>query len=160
MSDFTPITTQEELDAVIGERLKRERDTVTKRYEEKYAGYVSGADHEAALADLKKQVDDAAKKQNENQALIDGLNAKVRGYETASVKTRIAQELGLPHELAERLSGNDEEAIRKDAEALAKIVGVQKKKFPPTAKTEPDKELNGKKAAYYELLQSMKYQEG
>ena len=35
MSEFTPITTQEELDAVIGERLKRERDTVTKRYEEK-----------------------------------------------------------------------------------------------------------------------------
>lgn len=160
MSEFTPITTQEELDAVIGERLKRERDTVTKRYEEKYAGYVSGSDHEAALADLQKQVDDAAKKQSENQALIDGLNAKVCGYEIASVKTRIAQEFGLPNELAERLAGDDEDAIRKDAETLAKIVGAQHKKFPPTAKTEPDKELDDKKAAYYELLQSMKDQEG
>lgn len=160
MSEFTPITTQEELDAVIGERLKRERDTVTKRYEEKYAGYVSGADHEAALAELQKQVDDAAKKQSDSQALIDGLNAKVRGYETNSVKMRVAQELGLPHELAERLSGDDEDAIRKDAEALAKIVGAQQKKYPPAAKTEPNKELSGKSAAYYELLQSMKDQEG
>ena len=126
MSEFTPITTQEELDAVIGERLKRERDTVTKRYEEKYAGYVSGADHEAALADMQKQVDDAAKKQSENQALIDGLNAKVRGYETNSVKMRVAQELGLPHELAERLSGDDEDAIRKNPMRKIKSLRIDK----------------------------------
>ena len=40
MSDFTPITTQEEFDKAIGERLKRERETVKKEY----AGYLSPDD--------------------------------------------------------------------------------------------------------------------
>lgn len=37
MAEFTPITTQDELDKVLAERLKRERETVRKEY----AGYLS-----------------------------------------------------------------------------------------------------------------------
>ena len=32
MSEFTPITTQEQFDAAIGERLKRERESLAKKY--------------------------------------------------------------------------------------------------------------------------------
>ena len=32
MAEFTPINTQEEFDAAIGARLKRERDTITAKY--------------------------------------------------------------------------------------------------------------------------------
>ena len=50
MSDFKVIETQEQFDAAIGERLKRERDTVKKEYEgylspeaaeKKFSGYLS-----------------------------------------------------------------------------------------------------------------------
>ena len=40
MAEFTPITTQEDFDKAIGERLKRERETVKKEY----AGYLSPED--------------------------------------------------------------------------------------------------------------------
>lgn len=43
MADFTAITTQEQFDAIIGERLKREKETYSKKY----------ADYD----DLKSQVD-------------------------------------------------------------------------------------------------------
>ncbi|MEG1873329.1 MAG: hypothetical protein RR194_04715, partial [Ruthenibacterium sp.] len=33
MAEFTPITTQEQFDAAIGERIKRERETIAKKYE-------------------------------------------------------------------------------------------------------------------------------
>ena len=46
------ITTQEEFDARISERLKRERETLAKRYEEKYAGYVAKDAHDQAVAEL------------------------------------------------------------------------------------------------------------
>lgn len=83
------ITTQEEFDARISERLKRERETLAKRYEEKYAGYVAKDAHDQAVAELNDQLAAARQAAEESKATIDGLNAKVRGYETASVKTRI-----------------------------------------------------------------------
>ena len=53
MAEFTPITTQEEFDKAIGDRLKRERETVKKEYadylspddvQKKYEGYLSPDD--------------------------------------------------------------------------------------------------------------------
>ena len=159
--NFVAITTQEEFDARISERLKRERETISKRYEEKYAGYVSKDDHDQAIATLNDEIATAREAAAQNQATIDGLNAKVHGYETASVKTRIAHEVGLPYELAERLTGDDEAAIRKDAEALTKLipnwahVGAAKASAP-AAKPEPTQGANGTVAAYQTLLNNMR----
>ena len=47
MGDFTPIETQEQLDAVIGERIKRERETSAKKYE----GYLSPDDFKQTTED-------------------------------------------------------------------------------------------------------------
>lgn len=53
MSDFKVIETQEQLDAILGDRLKRERETVKKEFEgylspedaaKKYEGYLSPED--------------------------------------------------------------------------------------------------------------------
>lgn len=156
--NFVAITTQEEFDARISERLKRERETISKRYEEKYAGYVSRDDYDKAVSDLNNQLAVARETAEQHQATIDGLNAKVRGYETASVKTRIAHEVGLPYELAERLTGDDEAAIRKDAEALTKLMGAGKAGAPAAA-TEPKQAQTGTVAAYQTLLNNMRTQE-
>ena len=122
MAEFTPINTQEELDKVIASRLQRERDTVSKQFQaqideqnQKVKGY------ETQVTDLTKQIETL----NGQVKEIGDLKSKVKAYETNSVKMRIAREIGLPYELADRLSGEDEKAIREDAESLGKLFKAQ-----------------------------------
>lgn len=147
MAEFTAITTQEEFDARLGERLRREREKVTKEVEEQYKGFVSKEDHEKAVNDLNGKLQ--AKTDEVNV-----LNVKVRTYENDSVKTRVAHEVGLPYGMASRLSGEDEKAIRADAESLVKLMGIGKG-GAPAAITEP-LGSGGEKAAYQALLNTMK----
>lgn len=158
MSEFVAITTQEEFDARISERLKRERESVTKRVEEQFSGHISKEEHEKALAVLQGQIDEAAAKVKTGTQTIEALEAKVQKYESDSVKTRIAQEYQLPYGMAERLNGDNEEAIRKDAEALHKMLGVVKANAP-AAMSEPTSGAGSEEAAYKSLLQSMRTQE-
>lgn len=130
MADFTPINTQEELNNVIGERLRRERESVSKEFEQKIAekeaeistSKASAEELNKQLEALNKQLEDA----NQKISGISALEDKIKGYEAASVKSRIAREVGIPYELAERLSGETEEDIRKDAEGLRKLIGSGK----------------------------------
>lgn len=108
--EFKPIETQEQLNAVIGERLSR----VEKKYSEEAAG-------------LRKEIDTLTAKGKEDASKIADLEktkaeyeAKVKKYETDSVKTRIAREFNIPDAFADRLKGATEEELKKDAEALAK----------------------------------------
>lgn len=88
------------------------------------------AEYETTLGTMTKEAEENAKKYSEYDKKLADLQAKVKGYETGSVKTRIAHETGIPFELAERLSGDTEEEIRKDAETLSKFIGGVKKSAP------------------------------
>lgn len=119
MSEFTPITTQEELDAVIGERLKRERETSAKKYE----GWTSPDDlkkitdeHNKAI----KKLQDAAAEAEKTLAEKDKLIADSEHYRTDLEKTRIALAAGLPERYATRLVGENADEWKADAEAMAK----------------------------------------
>ena len=149
MGDFTAIETQEQLDKVIGDRLRQEREAVEKKYEgymsqeeaaKKYEGFLSPEDakkkYEGYLAP-----EEAAKK-----------DAQIKSYETASVKARIANEVGLPYEMAARLSGEDEESIRKDAQALQKLMGSRRQTAPLA---DPEGDKGGKDAALKEMLHKL-----
>ncbi len=131
MSEFKVIETQEQFDAALSDRLKRERETVKKEYAEylspedeakKYAGYLSP-----------NEVKDKYKDHlSPEEAAI--LNAKIKGYETDSAKTRIAHEVGLSYEAIGFLRGEDEESIRKSAESLKGLIGATN--VAPLASTE------------------------
>lgn len=127
---FEIIDTQEKFDAAISERLRRERETVSKKYADYDELKQKAAEYETRLGALKKEAEDNAKKYSDYDTKLADLQAKVKGYETVSVKTRIAHETGIPYELAGRLSGNTEEEIRKDAETLSKYIGSTKKTAP------------------------------
>lgn len=60
---------------------------------------------------------------------------------------------GIPYELAGRLSGSDEEEIKKDAETMAKF--LRKKDVPPLAGGDPQK-IDDKKTAMKGMLASLK----
>ena len=150
MAEFTPITTQEEFDKAIGDRLKRERETVKKEYadylspddvQKKYEGYLSPDDvkkkYEGYLSP-----EEAAEK-----------DKKIKGYETNSVKMRIAHEHNIPYELAGRIAGETEEDMKKDAETMAKF--LKNKTVAPLASTEPEG-MDTKRAAVKKMLADMK----
>lgn len=136
MAEFTPIMTQEDFDAAISERLKREQA--------KYSDYDT---IKSDLGTLRVQL-------SAKDAEISTLQGKVKGYETDSVKTRIALETGLPLDLRTRLTGETEEEIRADANKLAKLFGQQKDPAP-LRDTEPPV-ADEKTAAYKSLLNNLK----
>ena len=134
---FTPINTQEEFNTAIADRLRRER--------EKYADYDS---IKAENGTLKTQISTLT---GEKEAL----EKKVKGHETASVKMRIAQELNIPTSMADRLTGETEEDIRKDAEAVAAIFKTAQGAAPLyNPNTQPP--ANPNDAAMAEMLHSLR----
>lgn len=156
MSEFTPITTQEAFDAAIGERLKRERETITKKYADYDDLKTRAETAEKQLADTNAALKDASEKLTSHETSIADLQKKVKAYETDSVKTRIANELGIPYEFASRLNGDEEADIRKDAEGIAKLLGNQNRsRTQPLRSTEPEG-TDVKRAAMRSMLSEMK----
>lgn len=113
------ITTQEEFDAAIGERLKREKESAAKRFE----GYTSPDDLEKIKAEYDKQIkglQEAAAASEKVLAEKDAKIAEGAKYKTDLEKTRIALAAGLKIDYADRLRGENEDEWKKDAEILAK----------------------------------------
>ena len=148
---FKPIETQEELDNIIKDRLKRERESTQKRYE----GWISPEDHQKALDASNKAFDDFKKAHESDEQTIADLTAKNKAYETATLKSRIAHEVGLSYEWIDRIGGEDEESIRKDAESLKKLVGAGAQPIP-TKNTEAGEDVDSGKAALRKVLNGIK----
>lgn len=153
---FEPITTQEELDAVIGERLGREREN----WKKKVADYDDlKAKNEALtkeLQDLTSGIEETKKKESAREEEMQALTKKLHDFEGRALKTSIAHEYGIPYELSGRLSGEDEKAIREDAEAFAKILSARQKPvdYEPLRSTESEE--SGEQDVYKKLLKGLK----
>lgn len=125
MSEFKAITTQEELDAVIKDRLARNTKTVTDEVTKKFEGYISPDDLSTKTAEMSKEIGNLKTALSEKDNSIADLTAKNKAYEIGSVKTKIAREFNIPYELAGRLSGETEEEIKADAEIFSKFTALQ-----------------------------------
>ena len=150
MSDFKPITTQEEFDAAIKGRLSREK--------EKYGDYDQLKSRVAELekenVGLKSTIEDTNQSKADADKQLEDLQNQIAGYETANLRTRVALQHGLPYDLADRLQGNDEESFKADAERLA---GYMKKTQPvyPLGTKEPSS-IDDKDAALKGMLHKMR----
>lgn len=136
--EFQPINTQEEFDARIADRLKRERD--------KFADYDA---IKASAAESGKRISELEAKEKE-------LTGRIRQYETDSAKTRIGLAAGLPYEMVSRLSGETEEEIKTDAEALAKL--LKPRQLQPLYQPENNGGGSGKDAALLGALKKLRNQ--
>ncbi len=74
----------------------------------------------------------------------DEANAKLKEYETAAMKRRIAQEKGIPAEFADRLTGETEKDLKADADAMA---GMLKAVKGPAPLFDPNTPANDAKTA-------------
>ena len=126
MSEFTPITTQDEFDSAIGARLKRERET----QEKKYSGYISPDDfsaktneYETTIGSLNEEIKKANEAIANHEKTIAERDAKIKSYESHSAKTRIAHKYALPYEAVEFIHGETEDEMKKSAESLKSIIG-------------------------------------
>ena len=158
----TPITTQEQLDSIIQERVDKVVSSKVARDAKKYEAYTSPEDLKALTEKYDKQISDlngALNAANEKAAKYDAdiadRDAKIKSYETAAVRTRIAHETGLPYELHSRLVGESEDEIRKDAESLAKLMRAQTV-APMAAPEKPVGKRDEQKAAIKSMLDEMK----
>ena len=148
MADFQAITTQEELDRIITERLKRDRESREKKFE----GWISPEDHQRAVNEATQALNDYKAAHAGDEQTIADLRAEVTGYETASLKSRIAHEVGLSYEWIGRIGGTDEKSIRADAEELKNLVGSQNVPVPLPTKTTETPPADPKTAALKNLL--------
>lgn len=64
------------------------------------------------------------------QGQIDALTGEINGYKVAAMKSRIAREKGIPQEMEGRLTGETEQEILADADALAKSLKAVKGPAP------------------------------
>ncbi len=113
--------TQEEIDKIIADRLKRER--------EKYKDY----------EELKKNAAEYQKWKESQMTEAEKLQAKLAEYEKTladkelevatakaeQIKAKVLAEMGMPLNLSERIFGTTEEEIRQDAEQLKQLLGIQ-----------------------------------
>lgn len=135
MADFKPIETQEQFDAMIKGRLEQAERSFIEKYGKTDELKTQLEASAGQIAELTKRLEEANNQIESSKAEMEGLNAKVLKYETDSVKTRVAHEEGLPFEMAGRLTGDNEEAIRADAKSLAKMIKANTS-TPPAFKSE------------------------
>lgn len=92
--EFVPINTQEEFD---------------NRVKELYGD----------VNDLRGKITTLTGERDAHADTIVQLQTEVEGYKMTALKTKIAKEKGIPAEMADRLTGEDEKSLRADADTMA-----------------------------------------
>lgn len=150
---FKAITTQEEFDTAVQARLLREQETLAKKYSDYEEIKTRNTALETEIGQLKTTVNETSEAAKTHDQTVSELNAKITGYETANMRTKIALQNGLPIDLADRLVGDDEASIKADAERLAGF--VTKKQTPPPLRTTEQPLGEGKDSAYKALIEEL-----
>lgn len=125
------ITTQEELNAVIGERLRRKEEEVVKRY----ADYEDLKKLASESEKFKKAWEESEKQRNAKEAEMESIAAERDGLKVDVLKAKVASENGIAYGLLKYLQGQTEEELIASAEELKGAFAV-KRDAPPLAKAE------------------------
>lgn len=153
MSEFKAITTQEEFDEAIKERLQRQKESIEKEYADYAELKARNTELETELGTVKTTLSEQNDKTADYDKDISELNAKIAEYETANLRTQIALKHGIPFNLAGRLVGDDEASITEDAKQLSELVGSQEQ-TAPLKNVEPSLG-DGKDGAYKNLVENL-----
>lgn len=150
-----------DLDLILGEIENKEaiKAAINLAIGEKFVSKKDFNEKNSKVKELEKQVEDlnanitqSVEDKKNRDLLVEQLNAKIGNHEKSLLKSRVANEAGIPLEFAERLVGETEEELRKDAEKIFKIVGSQHV-LPLRTPEEP---TNAEDAPYKALLQNIK----
>lgn len=123
MSDFKVIESQEELDAIIKPRVERAIKKAKEEAKEEYESSLKSLnDENSSLKSEVGQYKKSLESMKEKDEQITGLNKTIESYKREDLKRKIAVDCGLPFNLSNRIQGEDEESMRKDAETLSNFI--------------------------------------
>ena len=155
MSEFTVIETQEQFDAMVKERVDRARRTAIKETEEKYQDYASIKEQlekkDTEVSTLRKTVADLESKGKDSGKELADMTAKLTATQNSLMKIKVATAVGLPSDLADRLTGENEEEMTEDAKKIKALMG-NTHKAPPLATKETGGTGNSKREALRGML--------
>lgn len=143
------IFTQKEFDDKLGEVLSKKK----KKYEDELAQKqteIEGLNNQIKELNGKIESVDDVKQQSAKE--IEELKTKIKGYETASVKRKVADEIGLGKDAVEFITGETEEEMKASAEKLKTLTGSF---VPPLANNEQNTE-DKITAAFRQVNESIK----
>lgn len=131
MAEFKPITTQEEFDAAIKERIERAEKKTREAVSAEYKGWAdpdavkkAAESHAAEIARLNEEHAKAMEKYAGYDDKFTEYETRIKGYELQNIKFQVATEKRLPMNAVEFLQGEDEKAIRESADRLADLTGA------------------------------------
>ena len=149
--------TQEEVNKLVGQARLEGKEIGRKEFE----GWISPDELtkkteslNTQLSGLNDQVKILTDEKNSLQTQLTEKDGKLAKYETDSVKTKIARELGLSYEAVDFLQGDSEETIRKSAESLKNLVG--KSFVPPQYNPEQGKGGNPTSDDFRQMSRELK----
>ena len=151
--EFKPINTQEEFDAAIAERLKRQKETIEAKYQDYDTLKNDNVTLKTQLGKANEALEAGKTGTEDLNKQIAELTGKVDKYELSSLKTNIALQNGIPYDLADRLNGEDEASIIEDAKRLASYIG-QSEPIAPLKSSEP---VDTETDAYKNLLEGLNF---
>lgn len=135
--EFTPIESQEQFDAMVKERVERAKKSAAKEFEtqlkdlEGIKEQLTSKDEE--ITALKAKIGDFESEKKSSEESYQSMQKELSELKLKALKTQIAMDNNLPTDMADRIKGDDEEAMRADAEKLASYVN---RKVAPSFKTE------------------------
>ena len=145
---------QEELNSIVSDRLNKEKEKFDKQLKELTE---KNNAYEQQIAAFTSQLEEVNKKVAAHDSEIKERDGKIKAYETQHIKMRVAHEVGIPYELANRLSGDTEEDIKKDAESIKGLLGNQKQ-VPPLKGTEENNSGDSLDIAFRQLSRNLQNQ--
>ena len=135
--EFTPIESQEQFDAMVKERVERAKKSAAKEFETQLKD-LEGIKEQLASKEeentaLKAKITDFESEKKSSEESYHAMEKELSELKLKALKTQIAMDNNLPTDMADRIKGDDEEAMRADAEKLASYVN---RKVAPSFKTE------------------------
>lgn len=158
MAEFKAITTQEEFDAAIKDRLAREvakyADYDALKAAQKELTELKEKKLEEKLATLQADFDKAKTSLADHDKIVSELTSRATAAEHKLKQREIAHAAGIPVELAERINGATEEEMTKDAELLAKFAkgGAGLPPFNPEGSGKPKDALSAAYSSFSKQL--------
>ena len=136
--EFVPIETQEQFDQMVKDRVERAKKSAAKEFETQLKDLEqlkeSVTAKETEIGTLKAKITDLEAEKKTSGESFNSMQKELSAVKLSALKQRIAIDAGIPLEMADRLNGEDEESIKKDAEKVKGFIGA--KHVAPSFKTE------------------------
>lgn len=133
MSDpeFTAITSQEQFDAAIKDRIARAEKKAAEQFSDYSDLQAKAAKYDEGVNAAKSAEDKAAAQIAEMQKQIESLNGKLTASESSALRARIQAKHGISDDDASLfLTATDPDALESQAKTLAERIGAAKKGAP------------------------------